>query len=369
MGLVVDGIDDGGAMTLASFPISQMLDGIRLATASPSTSVLDAVGEKIAYIVPVPKTGNITTFDFRATNTTDGDYTVELQTVNTITGMPTGDRYGGSSIETVTITVSGKQRVTFGTPASATKGDVIAVVITQSGTASNSFPRYNATIQQMPHALTDLSTGTWALAAAAVYMISFGYSDGSFPYMPMCYGSNNGVLSYSYGSTSTPDEYGVVFTPPGPLTLEGVWTYATFPAGQNVVFNLCSGLTNTTAVATLADLDGDLQLGAGAGWRKTMFNTPVNLTAGTVYILSASPSSTGSFVMRYWPFDSNAEMEASPGGKDVYQATRTDGGSTWTADTTKQLAMYPVFSAISDGAGGSGGGGVLSMALTGGRQL
>lgn len=340
-------------MALTAFPISRMLDYTRLVTTSRTSSTLDANGEKIAFVVMLPASGNISTVSVSiSTNGTDGDYTCQIQTVDTTTGLPTGSAYGGGSTETLSITTDGFKTWTLATPATATAGDFVAVVFTQAGAGNNAFARQlNATAQFFPYILTDLSAGSWSTPIdEATLLISLGYSDGTFPYIPGCFGTNAGAATKTYKSTDNPDEYGLTFTPPGPLQLDGVWWWGTVPTGQNVVIKLCSSLTTTTEVATLATLPGDAINDGETGWRSIKFATPVTLTAGTVYIIGLSPSSTANMTLGAWTFASNAAMEASPLGKGAYLATRNDTGKTWTADSTTQPMLIPIFSQVDDGA-------------------
>jgi len=319
-----------------------------------SSLLIDASGEKAAFIVQIPKSGNITKVGFRTGTVTSAQtLRVSLQTVDTTTGDPSGSLYGSSTAGTQTSPASNTNYlVTLGTQATATASDFVAVVIEFDSTAGNLNIAHSTNIpQNFPY--VDLYTTSWA-KTASIPVLSFEYDDGS-------YGTIRGVFppgsmaNTTYNSGSTPDEYALYFTIKGPCKVSGAVIYGGQSAAGSDFDLVLYDTDGTTSLATLS-VDGDVRGSTSATNPFTvLFSTPATLTANGVYYLSLKPTTTNNCRLMRYTFASAASLETMPGGTDFYEATRTNAGS-WTTTNTIRPMIMPILSAIDDGTStGSGG--------------
>lgn len=311
-------------------------------TLSGGTDVaIDSSGEQSAWIFRVPKTGNISKFRF-ATHTVGTSETlrVRLQTVDASTGLPTGTAYGGSSTETVAAPATSTiYTVTFGTPASATAGDMVAAVIDFNSTVGNVQFKYSggagATLMPIPYHAQRIAS--WAKVGRAP-ICSVGYDDGTFPYIGCLPASvTSGALSVTTGTT--PDEIGNRFKLAFGARVIGVaasrWPSTTGRDVKYVLYN--------DAGTELASATSDVDMAAGSLDTRIpiyRFSSPYTLQANTWYRICYQPQTASSVNYWRWVLTDAAELEMF-GGSNCYYCDRSDAGA-FSDDQTKitEIGMW-----------------------------
>ena len=326
-------------------------------TTSLSAQLLDAAGEKFAMVVTVPKSGDIDTVRFTTgTVTTWEDLEVRLETVGG-DGLPTGTLYGGSAAATVTgvNTDDNVEKVaTLPTPATAVRGDRIAVVIQFSSAIGNLNLRHHASTSTQ-HPFTALYTGSWTRNFAAP-MLALGYDDGTYPQMLGCFPfTGTGALAaVSYNNaTAIADEYGLTFTTPVKCRVAGFAIAMRSNAGGTFEVVLYDGTTVLEAVS----YDGD-ELLATANERHLLgwFAADHEFAAGATFRITLKPTSADSLQLVRGTIGDAAVREAAFGLSN-FSTRRLDGGAWDDSQTTLVPFIYPLISHLDDGAGGGGGGG------------
>lgn len=323
-------------------------------------ATIDASTELCAFIIQIPKSGDIRTIGFRTGTVTVNALTrlsATLETVSATNGDPTGTGYGG-----VTIGLAGAapttgtwNSITLAVDATATIGDTVAVVIgfgtfvaadsvvvsavTSSTAATFDFPYVDAFVG-----------GAWAKSSVQTPIVSLGYSDGTYEYiqgtLPI-----SAITNQSYASnTAVTDEYALSFSVPWPCRLRGVAADIDGDGDYEVIL-----YTGTTATATLT-IDKDIRATATKKLRYFRFPTGPTLVANTTYRLGIRPTTTTAIVLAIVTVNAAAILDQMNGGQSFCLGTRLDQGS-WAADTTTQRPMiFLQFDQFSDGiqAGASG---------------
>jgi hypothetical protein len=317
--------------------------------------VLDASGEKAAFIFRVPKTGNITKIGWRTgTVTTADDVVVSLETVD-VSGHPSGTAYGGSAGTTVALVNTNDNLwfwTTLTTQASATAGDVVAVVISitfvngnlQIATDQPNLGYYSG----FPY--LDHFTTVWTKQSTArgTPVCAVEYSDASRPYIATLPISSVAALTYDSG-TPTADEYGNRFQLPFKCKVSGAVLKAAGNAGGTLAVNLYN--SSDTVIATRTAIDGD-HFGGNSNCFYILFNSEVTLEANTLYRITLVPETAQSVSLFDIVCDSAGTLEAMPGGVNFYKTARLDGVGAWTDTNANVATIGLLISALDDGAGG-----------------
>lgn len=300
---------------------------------SSASTGIDASGERWATIFQVPKSGSIDRIRF-ATGTVSSsqDLSVTIQTVSATNGFPTGTAYGSSSTETVASPAANTiYTVTFATPATATKGDIVAVVIEWAGTAGSVlFSRWGGTSALMNNQCYGAlyASSAWSKYTSAPPMFSVIYSDNTSAYMGAAPASTT-TPNRAFNSSSTPDEVGLRFKMPFGARAAGVMGWISPTAGRDTSMILYSDAGTALATATI-DFDSTANLG-GIANLVYRFSSTVTLTKGSWYRLTYRPDTTSPVTVGYLEFTDSYEL-GQIAGDDVYHCERTDAGS-FTDDT------------------------------------
>lgn len=317
-----------------------------------SSLLIDASGEKAAFIVQIPKTGTISKVGFRTgTVTTSETLNVGIYTVDG-SGDPTTTAYGSMTVGTQTSPASNTNYlVTLGAAATATQGDVVAIVIEFASTIGSLNIAHASTVTQVfPYA--DLYTGSWA-KTATVPVCSFEYNDGSYAVvqgvLPPC-----SITNSTYNTGSTPDEYALYFKVLGPCTVSGAQIYGGSSA-NGADFDVILYDSDGTTVLKSKSMDGDTRAGTTSTNPATvLFSSGQNLTANTFYYLALKPTTANNVrLLRLTSLPSAASMDSLPGGQNFYESTRADAGS-WTNSTTSRPLIMPIITAIDNGSSTGG---------------
>lgn len=307
--------------------------------------LIDAGLEECAAILMASITGTISKIGFRtATVTTGATVDVRLETVDNTTGNPTGTLWA-TNTNVSQVIADADDNVWFTTTltagAAVTKNDVIALVVVNPsvspGNLNLSDARNNPMLvgeMEFPYtARFQASAWTRQNNVSPTYYIE--YSDGST--VPTGLFPASAVTATAFNNGSTPDERGIIFQLPFPITVAGFFGTFDTDGDQDVVLYDSDG---TTALQTLS-LDKDIRGSTTAGtpgFRWHLFPTTSALTANTNYRLVIKPTSVTSVRSVEFTVDTASFMDAFDGGQNVYLTTRTDGGA-WTQTTTQRSSI------------------------------
>lgn len=328
-----------------------------------SSTLLDASGEQAAAVFQIPFTGTIAKIGFATGTVTKGDtMKVGIYAVSATTGDPdTSTAYGGMVAGTVAV-ADGDDNVwklcTLGTNCSATKGDLVAVVIEfNSFTATDSLniQRFASTsLAEQGPAYSDNNTGgAWAKSG--------GWPCITLEYSGAVYYSIAGVLpayaitARSYNTGAANDEGGNIFTIPFKCTCAGAYFCGGVVGGLTVKLYDTDG---STVLASTA-LDKDQQVATSNGIHYVQFASSITLTAASTYRITILAAGASSEVLYDTDIDTTAAMGGYPGGTNVFYTTR-DGGGAWSNTATRRAWIGLLIDQLDDGAS-TGGGGVFIM--------
>ena len=308
--------------------------------------VIDATGEKAAFIVEVPKSGTITRVLFRFGTITAADpLEIGLETVGPTTGDPSGTLYGSSDEAALTPPATDDdtfQIVTLATGATAVRGNQIAVQIdVPTYTDANLNIQYLTTGVSQTFPYRDLYTVSWA-KGTGVPILALGDSDGSWEVPLGCIPAI--PYTNSYASNDTIDEYANKFFMPIKAEVQGVWAVIDMVEGAS--FHL---YRDTDELAATAVQDKDIKVDTAVGLKYVHFTTPVVIGPGWYY-LSCKPSTVTDVIVQglQYPTAANTVGENSNDLDILYSAFelgacfevgRTDAGGWTHFDLSKRMKM------------------------------
>ena len=340
------------------------------ANMSEQSTLLDASGEKIAFIFVAPKTGNIDKVHIRVPgHTTNSTLTLTLETIDATNGRPSGTLVGTGATGTVNTTGTGTYSVTFGaTLPAVTKGTQYALVVTQGtpGSLTVSHIRVSSgggwKFNRLAYTLTFLSS-TWLALSATIPTsdrpnIAVRYDDGNYYYTPglHCFSA---ATNTAFNSASDPVERGMFFQVPFPARVSGFyWMGASHSGDWKVILASTDG---TELASFTGDKDQVSFYAAGTGYpgcAAGYFSTEIDLTADTKYYLTVRPTTaTNIAVTEHTQMDTSVSAMGGMfnGGTLVGQVRRASGGTYTETATARPLGMGLIFSAFDGGGGGTPG--------------
>ncbi len=292
---------------------------------------LNDADNSLAQRYVFPKDGTITKIGVYCVSITGNPpaYNIGLVTLDAA-GFPTAVAHGGGSLDTYDFTGAGWVWHTLATPAAVQAGDIAYSRIWPTGSAPDvsNFARFRK-----------LSTTNWwgaqtpganyitSWILASWYAMAVEYSDGQVIGLPILDAAN----SVQFGPTSTPDEYGVMFTVPVKMRCIGVrWGIAATQADQPMTMKLYDG-DGSTVLASFALSDEDNFI---PGNPFDGFWDPVTLIPGISYRLTMLPGGVGNqWRLNEVSFESANSRSAFPEGTSWQKTSRTDAGA-WTQDNT-----------------------------------
>jgi hypothetical protein len=308
-----------------------------------STSTLYSSTPQLAQIFTVPKSGTINQLAVQlGTITTSDTMQLSLQTVNS-SGSPTGTLYGSSAAQTFTPSAGSLNSVTLSTPATATEGDVVALVLGFSSTIGSVNVTYTdrtyfgGSITTFPYSLT-YNGSAWSKATTS-WCVYLGYNDGTYPDINTIPASAAGTFSFAQNLGSNPDEYGMYFQMPMKALVEGVWVLnnATNTSPYDTV-----KLYSTDGATVLAQNDVFQGYYNTSAIRFIPFTSLVTLNEGLNYYLTLKSGSTtaNTFYSLTFP-NANAatSMHGNLNGTQTLQGIYRQNSGTWTYSPTTR---YPI---------------------------
>ena len=269
-----------------------------------------------------------------ATGIEDGVFDVSADLVGGIDSLPV------SSVITVPMETGTKN---------ITEGDLVAISIemtSRGGVDSVNLTRKSTTGQlqhQVPYSTIDGGAGpVKSITSPTSFVIEF--NDGSFGYMKdlFPYVFNTSTL---FNSSSSPDEYALVFTLPVASTLESVEAYVQFATSVAVDIVVYSDPLGTPVVEHSISIPVALTSNGGGG-NFGLTNVPivpgVQLEAGVPYAVSIKPTTTSNTGIGLLSLTNPDIREVTALGTNWYVGTRTDATGAFTPDTT-QLPMIALY--------------------------
>lgn len=343
-----------------------------------TTLVIDASTEKIALIgrfwSPDYESKTIDTVSLPlGTIVSAGGSTVRvsLQDVSTTTypAQPDGtqDQYrdvtlsswsSGSWVTTGLLTDDGTDT---GNKRTLSHGELFAVVCEFQSWTSADVLRVAGNAQFAPifGSGSSLYTGSWATQTVGPACL-FTCSDST---LAAFYGTcpRSGSILTSYHLNSTPDEYGVTFTAPCDMKVDGI-SMIPYLGGSSSDFEVIL-YQDTTALQTVAIDASTIGITSNQRWNHLPFAEKQTLTKDTEYIIAVRPTTTNAVSAPMIDVADSSHFDLWPGGQGHHLVTRTNQGS-WSATTTRRFFHCSVCVTDIDVGGGGGGG-----PLIGGRLI
>ncbi len=337
------------------------------AIANPSSQsvTVSTSGHKIAPMVQIPKTGNVTSVRMALSSTVSGTVTVTIETIDPATGNPTGTLIDANATQTITLTGGATQTVyavTFPGNVPVTQAQYVAVVITNNSTDTKFYSINNDNFVTFP--CTNVFTGSWAKNASSGAHLSFGYDDGTFP--PVM-GSQTPILTTVAATANTgtnPKIYGNIFNPTFNCKISGIAIIGQFNGSFELRLYAADGAT----VLATTSIDYRVVKSSVLHAKYYLFSSDIDLTKNTSYRLAIVPLSATSLRPYQYSYSSLNDINNTDLGSMLYQSTANTitptGTGDWTNTTTTRVAIWPMIAALDDGIdSGGGGGGVANKRI------
>lgn len=317
------------------------------ATSAPGNNanaiVLDAAGEKGAYIITPPKSGSIRKVGTRlGTVTTATNLDVRIETV--ASRFPTGTLWGTNTnaiLASGSLSSNAYIEATLTADAVVTEEDIIAVVFAPAGTPNIGLG--GVTTGQISPQLPYMAhfTASWA-AIARDAMLTVEYSDGS------CYEmANTWPVSFFSNITAntgtTPDEIALKFTLPFTAQIGGFWVCTDMLANFDVV--LYDAADNVLESVSVDFAIANFVTGTARSPYRRRFTTKQLARLGSAYRLAIKPTTVTNVVIPAITIPHVQKMDQLQGGQNMHQSVRTNAGA-WTDSTLERPLMGLIIDGI-----------------------
>jgi hypothetical protein len=235
--------------------------------------------------------------------------------------------------------------VTLATPASATIGDTVAVVLQFTSTAGNLQIISNWTGGQsviFPYCDNNTAAAWAKVAGGASPIFSLRYDNGNYygvGGLPACNGAGQ-----SFHTGSTPDEIGNAINVPFACRAWGAWLFADIDNAADVVL-----YEGTTAQRTTSLVAAE-RAGTGSGLYYIPFSSTFDLAINTSYRVVLKPTTGSNVQIQRMTVLAAGHMDMAPLGQDCYESSRVDAGA-WTDTTTQRVSIGLLVDGLSDNAG------------------
>lgn len=318
------------------------------AFADHGATILSSTITAFSFIFKIPKSGSITGATiFSVAASTPQPLTISLETLDA-SGNASGTNYGGSAPATIaTPAANTTYNLTFATPATAVKGDYVALKVAWTGTTgSATFASFALTNRRLFPGANTLTSGVWNRIAAYTRQMNavLIYSDASLalPFGATCVKSTS---SAGISSASAVDEVGTIFNLTEKRVTIGAQLGLTYPAAiLPFDVNLYSPAGALLSNQTITLPNSVISNQTGTNYYHE-FAAPIELPAGDGYRLTVAPTTAVTTVIYHLlTFDSVAHKNLMfPAGTGV--CTRADAGA-WTDTFLSVTPINPVFSSI-----------------------
>lgn len=346
-----------------SLPIffhNELSASVYIPTGTLSTGILlDAAGEKAAFITKAPKTGNIAKVYFRTSTVTTATNTdVRVETVNTANGNPSGTLWDTDTnvvVPASSMTSNSWIAATLTSPASVNRGDILAIVIAPTGTPNYYISRYDVISSNFPY--VDHYTTSWAkISKLPIFILE--YSDG---YMSTC--EVGGIFpdrqTRSFNANSNPDEVGNKFVLPFKYRLAGVSYHVEFLDG-NPSIKVYVGSTLHESIP----IDPDIEAAISPIYQTHFLTNPLVVDPNTTIRVTVTTDSTSTAAVETH-YINPYYINVLPFGTSITTTQRTDGGAFTDVSTSREFCTI-LIDQLDDGSGGGSGGGSGLARIIGG---
>ena len=356
-------------MALVALPSPMLWPGDILATPFVASStnqaaiLLDAAADRIAMHFRAPKAGNLNKIGFLLGTVTTGETLLAgFQDVDITTGNPDGTFDQSGTVAVADTDDNLWKEVTTSTTRTVAVDDVVAAVIQYNAFVAGSLniqaytPGARATFNNSTYIDNNL-TGSYAKSSSNYPIISIGYDDGTYAFLPGAYPYTS-RSSTAFNNTSSPDEKCLIFSFPFACEISGLWFGLLAAAGGDFACDLydmtsSSDTTDRAALATSATVDSDITIEASGAAAHVYFSSPQTLTKDAYYRAAIRPTGASNITAYSINLDAAALRAAWPYGTSCSYSDRTDLTGTWAAATTTSLLLAGVIiSKLDDGVGG-----------------
>ena len=308
---------------------------------------LDSDGDKVAFIVKAPKTGTINKISgYYAGMSGSHTVSIGLFTVDS-SGNPTLTNYGGSATETGITTGSSFQTWsrTLSTPATATKGDIFAVVITMTTWGGSGYARIAETTFNTIRTLFPYRAfydgATWTKTADFRPCLGIFYNDSTAPMTPFF------DSAYPTTSSSTAaQKQGNRYVPSADVDAVGMVFVGRLPV-TNTYNYFIDVFDPVTRVQTHGYDANNSAAPNNHGPHFFPFYPVVRLTAGTSYVFgieTASGSAQYERTLLTGEDSSFVWIEQSSGLQTFSNTVRTTGA--WTTTDHDYTSIFPILRSL-----------------------
>lgn len=328
-------------------------------------SIINASGDRIAFVIQVPKTGTLDKFELRVagiTNSPDNGIRLSFQDVSTTTGDPDGtqDQYrdiAAGSLSANSWTVPGLMThngTDGGNKRSVTRGELLACVVdfvTFVASDSITFSTLSISTGLRNIYFDDAATGTYVKNAAAFGLLALKYDDGTYgEFVDPCWPALT-INNTAFGSGSTPDERALRFQIPTRMRCIGAWVQAALGANADIVL-----YDNSSSVLASVSIDSDQKSNANGGVIQVLWSSSITLEPDTTYRLAVKPTTASTVTFQDFDLPGAAYQACMPGGATWYYSSRTDAGA-WSDTDTKRPIAGLIFDGVDTYYSSVGGGG------------
>ena len=326
---------------------------------STSQLQLDAAGEEAAAIVQIPKSGTLTHVHWRTGTTVTSITNVDIRLEGVdADGKPDGTLKYTSGSGNESSLAAGTWYATAingGTGVAVTKGDVVAIVVVPTGTRLDvrCFEGDTYDIVKFPYG-SQWITSDWAKQQIIPCMcLQFSGSeivqvDGL---LPVDLATAVSIAENAYR--------GARFQIPFPCKVDGAWAWMDQNAGSAYEVRLFDS-DGVTVLASIV-MDADHARDANSGKVVWRFTSEVTLAKDTWYRIAVKATNATTSALSEMRIDDSAKLPAFPGGSNHYLTTASadpTDETDWTQTTTTVPVIGVRVTALDDGSGGAGGGGI-----------
>lgn len=325
-------------------------------------STINAVNEKAGYILRVPKSGTLHSFEMIfGTSSLAGTLQYSFQNVDS-NGMPddTVDQFrnvtSGWSTNTW-FTLPGPitdDGTDSGVKRTVTRGDLLACVIhctvyTSGGNNIIALSNNNAWHTVFPYYVFEAGIG-WQKDDTDIPNFALKYNDGTYAFIPYVSPIIFNTNTHTINTATSPDEVAMKFVPDVTMTISG---FKVLVDADNA-FDVILYDSSNSVLTSFSHVAGQ----RGATNNRIMaipFPADVTVTAGQTYRLAFKPTTGSSISLYSENVPTSSHMSVMPGGSAYIYSSRSDAGS-WTDLNDRRLIASLWVTAIS-----TGGGSVLAV--------
>lgn len=276
-------------------------------------TAITLASDKFATVFQAPTTGTVTGCSFKTgTITTGATLDVRLETVDLLSGNPTGTLAGTNTNASLIMASTDDNlilSVTFTASASVTQGQFLAIVVVNNPTTPGNFAVRGITSgnsKMLPYGLRQTG-GVWTKNANVMAGL-LNYNGTFFKQEAMMPMSGTAPSAQTYNSGSLTNFHGNKFTAPAKFRVTGAWFYManTVPGNYSVILYEAN-----TAILT-ASVSG-FQRRIVTGLHYIKFATSYTLKPGTLYRILLKAEDTNNISMDIMATNNTAMMNGYTG--------------------------------------------------------